>query len=105
MDIRSYPSDLTDEEWALVELLLERSHPAGREQTYSLRRIVDAILYVLRTGGQWRYLPHDFPPASAVFYHFGKWRWDGTWERINSVLRDRERVRSGPPAPADGCHR
>ena len=74
MDIRSYPSDLTDEEWALVEPLLERSHPAGREQTYSLRRIVDAILYVLRTGVQWRYLPHDFPPASAVFYHFGKWR-------------------------------
>ena len=95
MDIRSYLSDLTDEESALVEPLLERSHPAGREQTYSLRRIIDAILYVLRTGVQWRYLPHDFPPASAVFYHFGKWRWDGTWERINSVLRERERIRSG----------
>jgi transposase len=95
MDIRSYPSNLTDEEWALVEPLLERSHPAGRDQTYSLRRIVDTILYVLRTGVQWRYLPHDFPPTSAVFYHFGKWRWDGTWERINGVLRERERVRSG----------
>jgi hypothetical protein len=60
MDVRSYPSDLTDEEWALVEPLLERSHPAGRDQTYSLRRIVDAILYVLRTGVQWRYLPTTF---------------------------------------------
>jgi putative transposase len=92
---QSYPSDLSTEEWALIEPLLPRSHPAGRKQTYRLRRIVDATFYVLRGGIQWSMLPHDFPPRSAVFYHFSKWRWDGTWERINGVLRERHRVTSG----------
>jgi transposase len=53
----SYASDLTDPEWALLEPLIPRSHPAGRRQIYPLRRIVDAILYLLRTGAQWRMLP------------------------------------------------
>ena len=94
-----YASDLTDEEWALLEPLLTRTHPAGCKQTYSLRRIVrrivDAVVYLLRTGAQWRFLPHEYPPPDAVFYHYARWRRDGTWERINTVLRERHRQRIG----------
>src|SRR4028119_649894 len=96
-----YASDLTDPEWALLEPLLTRTRPAGRKQTYSLRRIVDAVFYLLRTGAQWRFLPHDYPPPDAVFYHYARWRRDGTWERINTALRERPRPRTRrrrPPA-------
>ena len=92
-----YASDLTDQEWALLEPLLTRTHPAGRKQSYSLRRIVDAVFYLLRTGAQWRFLPHEYPPPDAVFYHYARWRRDGTWERINTVLRERHRQRIGRP--------
>ncbi len=90
-----YASDLRDEEWALLEPLLTRTHPAGRKQAYSLRRIVDALFYLLRTGVQWRFLPHEYPSPAAVFYHYARWRRDGTWERINTVLRERHRQRIG----------
>jgi transposase len=60
MDACHYASDLNDAEWALLELLAPRSHPAGRRQTYPLRRIIDAIFYLVRTGAQWRLLPHEF---------------------------------------------
>jgi putative transposase len=92
-----YASDLTDQEWALLEPLLTRTHPAGRKQAYSLRRIVDAVFYRLRTGVQGRFLPHEYPPPDAVFYHYARWRRDGTWERINTVLRERHRQRVGRP--------
>ncbi|WP_404294912.1 transposase (plasmid) [Microvirga sp. RSM25] len=72
MDACSYATDLTDAEWALLAPLVPRSHPAGRRQTYPLRRIVDAIFYLLRTGAQWRLLPHEYPPRGAVFYHYAE---------------------------------
>jgi putative transposase len=80
MEACLYASDLRDEEWSLLEPLLPRSHPAGRRQTYPLRRIVDAIFYLLRTGAQWRMLPREYPPRCAVFYHYAQWRRDGTWD-------------------------
>ena len=92
-----YASDLTDEEWALLEPLLTRTHPAGRKQAYSLRRVVDAVFYLLRNGAQWRFLPREYPPRDAVFYHYARWRRDGTWERINTGLRERHRQRIGRP--------
>jgi putative transposase len=88
MDTCLYASDLTDAEWALLVPLVPRSHPAGRRQTYPLRRIVDAIFYLLRTGAQWRLLPHEYPPRGAVFYHYAQWREDGTWEHVTQVLRE-----------------
>ena len=90
-----YASDLSDVEWTLLEPLLPRSHPAGRRQTYELRRVVDAIVYLLRTGTQWRLLTREYPPRSAVFYHYALWRRDGTWERVNTSLRERHRVQIG----------
>ena len=82
MDVSSYASDLNDAEWALLEPLIARRHPAGRRQTYPLRRIIDAIFYLLRTGAQWRMLPHEYPSRSAVFYHYAQWRQNGTWEQV-----------------------
>jgi transposase len=66
MDVRSYASDLNDAEWSQLDPLIARSHPAGRRKTYPLRRIVDAIFYLLRTGAQWRLLSHEYPPRYAV---------------------------------------
>jgi putative transposase len=91
MDASSYASDLTDAEWALLEPLIRRSHPAGRRQISPLRRIIDAIFYLLRTGAQWRMLPHEYPPRYAVFYHYAQWREDGTWEHVTQALRERYR--------------
>jgi putative transposase len=88
MEACLYASDLRDEEWSLLEPLLPRSHPAGRRQTYPLRRIVDAIFYLLRTGAQWRMLPREYPPRCAVFYHYAQWRRDGTWEHVTQALRE-----------------
>jgi transposase len=85
MDACSYASDLTDAEWALLAPLVPRSHPAGRRQTYPLRR----------TGAQWRRLPHEYPPRGAVFYHYTQWREDGTWEHVTQVLRESYRCKTG----------
>ena len=91
MEACLYASDLTNAEWALLEPLIRRSHPAGRRQTYPVRRIVDAVFYLLRTGAQWRMLPHEYPPRCAVFYHYVQWRENGTWEAVTHVLRERHR--------------
>jgi putative transposase len=65
----------------------------GRPRIHSLREILNAIFYVLRSGCQWRLLPHDFPRWPTVYHYFRKWRLDGTWERINRAIRERLRVR------------
>ena len=102
MTEKPYPTDLSDEEWQLIEPLLGRKRGRGHEQDYSLRRIVEASFYVLRGGIPWRMMPHDFPPWEDVYYHLRKWRRKGTWERVNQVLRERHRVARGRKPPADG---
>jgi transposase len=88
----AYPSDLSDEAWGLIRPVIvswKGRHPSvsGHEGGYDMREIVNAILYQARTGCQWRYLPHDLPPKSAVYYYFGLWRDDGTTETIHDLLR------------------
>jgi transposase len=95
MTDKSYPTDLKDTEWDLIEPLLGRKHGRGGQQIYPLRRIVDACFYVLRGGIPWRMMPHDLPPWEDVYYHLRQWRRKGTWERINQVLRERHRVTQG----------
>ena len=100
MPRRPYPSDLTDAEWMILEPLVPAVRPGGRPPIHDRREIVDAILYVLRTGCQWRHLPHDLPPWGTVWWWFRRWRDDGTWEAINATLRERVRVRRGrAPTP------
>jgi putative transposase len=84
---KPYPSDLSDTEWERLKPLLPEPENSGRKRRVNLREIVNAIFYVLRTGCQWDYLPHDFPPADTVYGYFRRWKNDGTWERLNDVLR------------------
>jgi putative transposase len=95
MPRRPYPSDLSDGEWAILEPLLPTVRPGGRPRAHSLREIVDAIRYVLRTGCQWRAVPYEYPPWQTVYHYFRAWRLDGTWERLNDDLREEVRVRAG----------
>ena len=92
MNTHPYPSDLTGEEWTILAPLITPGKRAGHPQVLELRRIVDAAFYLLRTGCQWRAVPHEFPPWPTVFHHYAKWRIRGTWERVNTILRERLRV-------------
>src|SRR4051812_10846081 len=98
MRSQSYPSDLTDAQWRLIEPHLP-VYPGGRPRTTDLRAVVDAVLYLLRTGCQWRYLPKDFPPKSTVWRYYDEWRHNGTLDLIHDELRTRVRTAEKPYAP------
>ena len=92
---KSYPTDLSDQEWACLKTHLPASKPLGRLRTHTLRDIFDGIFYILRSGCPWRLLPHDFPPWSTVYYHFRRFRLRGLWSLILKALRAAERKRVG----------
>ena len=98
MRAESYPSDVTDEQWALIEPHIP-VYPGGRPRKTHLRDVVDAVLYVLRTGCQWRYLPKDFPPKSTVWRYFDEWRHDGTLDKVHDRLRRQVRAGEKPYSP------
>lgn len=106
MSERRYAVEVTDAEWAVVGPLLRppvARRGRGRPPTVDLRRVLDALFYMNRTGCQWRYLPAQFPAWGAVRYYFDKWEQDGTWERVNDVLRRRARRAAGrDPEPGAG---
>ncbi len=103
MASRRYPSDLTDEEWYLLEPHLPAPKKRGRPRLHSPREILDAVFYVLKSGCQWRMLPRDFPPWKTVFHYFRRWRSDGIWERMSRLLRRRLREKLGrDPEPSAG---
>lgn len=88
MDTRQpYPSDLTDREWSQVSRFIPAPKPGGRPTKYDRREIVNALLYLARTGCQWRALPHDFPPWLTVYWYFRTWKADGTLDRLHDELR------------------
>ena len=91
----TYPSDLSDEQWKILHPLVPDAPPNPGTEPYERREIVNAILYVVRTGVQWRYLPHDLPNWHSAFAYFARWRDDGTWERIQEALRPKARRASG----------
>jgi len=96
-----YPSDLSDAQWAILEPLLPARKPKGRPPQVERREVVNAILYVLRTGCQWRYLPVEFPNWNTVYWYFARWQEDGTWERVNDTLRRQVREAQGrDPEPS-----
>jgi putative transposase len=99
MRTRCYDTDLTDDQFALVEPFLPKPKRTGRPPA-NLREVLNAILYLVRTGCQWRLLPHDFPPWSTVHTWYRRWRRDGTWERIHEALRQQVRRQAGrDPSP------
>jgi putative transposase len=94
---RGYPSDLTDAQWQVIaaQLPAERPGRRGRPRIWPLRRIIEAILYLDRTGCAWRYLPADFPPWQTVYGYFAAWRDDGTLARLHGELRAQARAAAG----------
>jgi putative transposase len=98
MRTQSYPSDVTDPQWPLIEPHIP-VYPGGRPRTTNLRDVVDAIFYILRTGCPWRYLPKDFPPKSTVWRYFDEWRHNGTLDTIHDLLRRQVRTQAKPYAP------
>jgi len=96
--MKPYASDLSDAEWTLLEPLIPPAKPGGRPRSVKMRQILTGIFYVLRSGGAWRLLPHDYPAWSTVYDYFRKWRNAGAWEQMVRVLRERLRVQAGRQA-------
>jgi len=101
MTRQAYPSDLTDEQWNLLEPLIPLPAADAPNLRYERRDIVNAILYVLRSGCPWRLLPHDFPAWGTVYWYFRRWRCEGVWDQILHALRMQVRTRQGrDPEPS-----
>ena len=81
-----YPSDLTDDEWKLVEPLIPPGKRGGGKRTVVMREVVNGLMYILSTGCQWPALPKDLPPKSTVYDYFDLWSWDRTLDRIHEAL-------------------
>jgi putative transposase len=99
----AYPSNLTDAQWSILAPLIPAAKPGGRPRVHTERILCDAILYIVRGGCMWRMLPRDFPPWQTVYYYFRRWQRDGTWQRVNDILRECVRIKAGRnPQPSAG---
>ena len=104
MPNQSYPSDLSDSQWNLIKDLIPPAKPGGRPRALNMRQVVNAILYLLMTGIQWRYLPREYPRWQSVYYYFQHWQRDGTWKCIHDTLRAQVREAAGRHKhPTAGC--
>jgi len=100
---QAYPSDMSDAQWEQLAPLIPPKIGKGKNRTVNLREVMNAILYFLRTGCQWAYLPRDFPPWNTVYYYFAKWSKDGTLNIMLTTLHQKLRVREGrEPTPSAG---
>ena len=93
-----YPSDLTDDEWKLVEPLIPPGKRGGDKRTVIMREVVNGLMYILSTGCQWRAIPKDLPPRSTLYDYFDLWSWDGTLDRIHHALYVQCREQAGREA-------
>lgn len=91
----SYPSDLTDEQWALLEPLIPSAKKGGRPRKVSMREVINTLFYQARTGCQWDFLPHDLVPKSTAFDYFVRFNADGTWQKMVDTLRGQVRIAAG----------
>ena len=104
MERKPYPTDVTDEQWRLVEPMIPPERRGGRRRAVDMREVVNGVRYLNRTGCQWRDLPHDLPPWGTVAYYFYRFRRDGTWARVHDALRERVREAAGrAPTPSAGA--
>ena len=103
MERKPYATDLTGGQWRLIGPLIPPAKWGGRPRAHEMCEVVNAILYVVRTGCSWRQLPHDLPPWETVYRYFRQFQRDGTWEKIHDRLRSQVRRRSGKkPTPSAG---
>jgi transposase len=101
---KRYPSDVTDREWAELEPFIPKVKTGGRPAKYERRELVNGILYVLRTGGSWRMLPHDLPAWESVYGYFRRWCRSGIWQQVHDHLRTAWRSETGrDPCPSAGA--
>jgi putative transposase len=100
MNRKSYPSDLTDEQWEIIRPLVPKRQAgkAGRPREVSQREIINAIFYLVHTGCHWRQIPHDFPPWGTVASQFHRWRRRGLWDKIHNALHGQVREKAGRKA-------
>ena len=98
-----YPSDLTDDEWRLIEPLIPPSRPGGNKRSVVIREVVDGLMYILSTGCQWRCIPKDLPPRSTVYDYFSLWSHDGTLDNIHHALCVKCRELAGRAASPTAC--
>jgi putative transposase len=99
---KAYPSDLTDDQWAIIEPLIPVNR-VGRPRKVDIREVLNAVFYLTRSGCQWDMLPHELPAKSTVYDHFAQWKADGTWQQILDALRQQVRVAEGrDPNPSAG---
>ena len=103
MTSKTYPSDLTDDEWQYLEPLLPPAKTTGRPRQWPLRLILDGIFYLVRSGCAWRMLPQEYPPWPTVHDYYRRWRRDGTWERIHAQIRAQVRQAMGRQANPSGA--
>lgn len=94
MSRKAYPTDLTNEEWKLIESILPAPKPIGHPREVDYREIVNAIVYLLHEGCTWRGLPHDFPAWQTVYKYFRFWQKLGIWESMNRKLQQMVRVQA-----------
>lgn len=92
---KKYPSDLTDSQWNHIKDFFPSPKKTGRPREVEFREIVNAVLYLIYAGCQWRFIPNDFPKWQSVYYYFARWKKDGTWHRIHETLRSQKRIRVG----------
>ena len=98
---KPYPTDLTDAQWAWIEPHMPPTETAGRHREVAMREVINAMLYLTRTGCSWRMLPHDFPDWQTVRNYYDRFRKDGTWDVIMGALRERVREQAGrEPTPS-----
>lgn len=104
MSRKSYPSDLTDAQWALIEPLIPPALPGGRPRKHPMREVLNGLLYLTREGCSWRALPHDLPPWRTCHNYMAWFAADGTWDEVLTALRERARVAAGREAtPSAAC--
>lgn len=93
-----YPSDLSEEQWAILAPMIPPPRKNVRPRDADMREVINGILYLLRTGCPWRHMPHDLPPYRTVYYYFAKWRKCGVWKKIHDELHERLRQMEGRQA-------
>lgn len=95
----NYNTSTREAEWAVIEKYLGEPGKLGRPPRYERRAVIDAIFYMVRTGGAWRLLPHDLPPWRIVYYYYAKWRAEGVWRKLHDALREAAREARGKKKP------
>lgn len=90
-----YPTDLSDEQWAVIEPVIPEAKRGGRPRDTDMREVLNAVVYVVKSGCDWRMLPHDFPQWDTVYHYFRAWKEDGTWKDIHDCIRTKLRKKLG----------